>query len=525
MASMLSSRYFCKPILPKSEQVPYSSPSDLFRRPDAAQISFVKALRLAGFKTATISAHTWTGDGTAFAEEFDERHDLTTRFGSKERPHPTAQEVIDYTIDWIRENRGGDYFLYIHLMDAHYPHYFDADAQEFFGASSYDTESFLPAGGMKVPDSALSDEDRRYANALYDGDLRYTDRHIGRLAEFLRREQLGENTLMLVTADHGEHLLDQPGGRSREGRRIFTHGGPWLDPVARVPLIIHYPRKLKPGEFDHFSEGVDVGPTLLGLLGVSLPVGKRFDGIDLLTVINGETPPKDHVVTRRGIRTAEYKCIFKARNDVLLGETPPEPQTLTGQLYDLVADPWEATDLFQSRPAAVGELLERYRASLRPAFERYEAARSSEQPRSAFAISAQHMVTEMSLPKSDGRTPVDGWSLLKRGSDVAIVARNSSEPLSIHFPLPNGSYRLTLKLRGDAVVEVDKHRRELTSGPSVEFGDIEVRDEVFRATILPKGRGLALSHFGFNPLGGEGEDPEVVEERLERLRALGYVGD
>jgi hypothetical protein len=261
------------------------------------------------------------------------------------------------------------------------------------------------------------------------------------------------------------------------------------------------------------------------LLNVALPTGKKFDGIDLVTVINHRAPPKSHVVGRRGIRTAEYKCLFKAPYKVLFGEPPPEPHALSGQLYDMVADPGETTNLFRSKPEVVAGMLERYRSGLTAAFQRFQAARSSEQPRSPFAISAQHMVTDVALPKASTRQLPDGWSRLGRGTGSVIVAHNSDEPLSVEFPLPNGSYKLTLKMQGHAIVEVDNQQRELTTGPIVEFGEINVTDEVFRATIRPLGTRVALSFFGFNPHAAGSEDPEAAEKRLQRLRSLGYIED
>ncbi len=524
LSSLMFSRFYSLPLFPNSRQVPYSNPADLFRGPDDAQISFVKALESAGLRTAAVSAHIWTGENTAFASEFGEMHDLATRFDGGDRPYPSAETVIDYAINWIRENKDRDYFLYVHLMDTHFPHYFEADAQEFFGASSYGGKAFGPGGRMLIPDSSLSDEDRRYANALYDGSLRYMDRHMGRLVEFLRRQELIANTLIVITADHGEHLFDQPGGRTRDGLPVFRHAGPWFDPVARIPLIIHYPAKLKAGEFTHLSEGVDVGPTLLGLLNVSLPTGKAFDGIDLGQVINGQVPPKDHVSIRRSIRTDRYKCLFTTPDNELLGDSEPDRHALSGQLYDLVADPRETTNVFQSKPKVVGELLKRYRTSMASLFQRYEAARSSHQPRSEFAISARFMVSDVALPvTSEGPLP-DGWSRRKRRGETGLLASNTSDPLMVHFPLPNGRYLLSLKMVGHAIIDVGEQRRDLSHRGMVEFGEINVTDEVFRATIRPQGNQLVgLTYFGFTPPGVAGQDQDAIDKQLERLRALGYV--
>lgn len=523
VSSMMYSRYYCLPLFPNSPQVPYSNPASLFRSPDDAQMSFVKALEAAGFTTAAISAHLWTGEDTAFADEFMEMHDLTTRIRDRERPYPSAELMIDDTIDWIGKNKEKDYFLYLHLMDTHVPHHFDSDAQAFFGAPSYDASHFRSNGAPNVPDFELTEDDLRYANALYDGSLRYVDRHIGRLVDFLRRERLLDNTLIAVTADHGENLL-RPGDKPRYGVSIFTHGGAWLEPVAKIPLILHFPPKLKPGVVDDFSEGLDLAPTVLSLLDVALPQGKAFDGVDLSAAIAGRIAPKKHVLARRGIRTAQYKCLFASPVKVLLGDPIPDPKDLNGRLYDLHADPAEMNNLFASKPDVVGNLLRRFRASLSDQFQRYEAARSSEQPRAAFAVSARHAKTDVPLPTATLRFLPDGWSRFKRGSHSFLVASNADEPLSIHFPLPNGTYNLSVGLQGRARVDVDGESRELAGNGEVEFGDVTVSDEVFRAIIRASGDGpVAIRLFGFVPATAPALDAEAAKERLDRLRALGYV--
>ncbi|MEE8523622.1 MAG: sulfatase-like hydrolase/transferase, partial [Thermoanaerobaculia bacterium] len=113
--ALLYSRYFSVPIFPRDPQVPYSRPEDLFRRPDDEQISLPAAFEQAGFLTAAISAHLWTGRETPFAAEFMEMHDLTVGHQSRQYPYPRARQVIDFTIGWLRQNRDRDVFLYVHL--------------------------------------------------------------------------------------------------------------------------------------------------------------------------------------------------------------------------------------------------------------------------------------------------------------------------------------------------------------------------------------------------------------------------
>ena len=522
--ALLYSRYYSVPIFPNDPQVPYSAPEALFRRPDDEQISFVKAFERAGFTTAAISAHLWTGEDTPFAAEFMQMHDLTRRFSSRQYPYPRAWGVVDSAIEWIDEHRDRDFFLYVHLMDTHYPHFFEEDAQDFFGAASYDAENFAEGGGPQVAHDKLSEDDLRYIDALYDGSLRYADREIGRLFEFLRDEKILETATVALTSDHGERLRDGPDGRPRDGTTAFSHGGAWREPVARVPLIVHSPQRLAPGHFHELSEGIDVGPTLLALAGVDVPPGKAFDGVDLAAVIDGQIAPKEQVLMRQGIRTAKYKCLFSTRDRVLLRRQAPDVASLRGELYDLESDPGETKNLFNTEKDVVADLLERYRQAMQPRFQRAETAVTDEQPRAAFAISSRYFLTEEKLPELTGFTAPVGWSRVKGDPHSVLIARNASRALGVRFRIPNGRYRLHVGLVGRATVAVDGVESEVaaTEG-SAPFGDVQVTDETFRATIrAPADELVRIFFFGFVPPGAS-LDPGVDDERRKRLRALGYI--
>jgi arylsulfatase A-like enzyme len=153
-------------------------------------------------------------------------------------------------------------------MDTNFPHSFGAEARTFWG-----TQEALPPGldGQHKTFARLENldrEQRRFLDALYDGSLRHADREIGRLVSFLERAGLARDTLIAVTSDHGEHLVETPGR--------FAHGGAWLDPVSHIPMIFHQPSRLEAQTVPGFSGLVDVAPTMLGLLGVSVPPGRSM---------------------------------------------------------------------------------------------------------------------------------------------------------------------------------------------------------------------------------------------------------
>ena len=521
--ALLFSRYFSVPLFPSDPQVPYSRPEDLFRRPDDEQISLPAAFEQAGFLTAAISAHLWTGRDTPFAAEFEEMHDLTAGHQDRKYPYPRAPQVIETTLGWLREHRSRDVFLYVHLMDTHYPHYFEEDAREIFGAP-YAAEHFRDGGSPTVPVARLTADDRRYVDALYDGSLRYADREIGRLIDFLRDEGWLDGAVVAITADHGEHLLDGAGDENRKGVDVFSHGGPWLEPVARIPLIVHAPGRLAPGRFSGLSEGVDVAPTLLALAGVELPVGKAFDGADLGAVIADRAAAKEQVLARGGnVRTAAHKALFAAGDRALLADSAPGRGELDGQLYDLAADPGEQTDLMGARKALAADLLDRYRRIMTAPYRRSQEARSNAQPRQAFAISVRHARTRTRVAKVQGATIPEGWSRITAEPHSALIARATAEPLTVRFPVPDGRYLLHVGLVGPATIAVDGQSQTLDGRGMAPFGEVDVTGGIFRATIQPRADQVTrLLFFGFVPPGAI-EDPAADAERLRRLKALGYV--
>jgi hypothetical protein len=133
LPSLFYSRYFARPLFPHDPSVPYSAPEDLFRADDPELVSLPRALSAAGVHTAGISAHTWIGEDTELAREFDEFSDLSVRlpfppgYGA-----PSAEQLVDAAIDWMGEHRDEDWFLYLHVMDVHTPRRLDDDARRWY---------------------------------------------------------------------------------------------------------------------------------------------------------------------------------------------------------------------------------------------------------------------------------------------------------------------------------------------------------------------------------------------------------
>ena len=217
---ILFSRYFIPEIFPNHHSIPFTAPGDLFRKNDAQAISLPLALEARGVVTAAVSAHEWITAQSQFAREFALLYDLqsTTPFDRK-YAYPRADRVVDQAIEWIGSNLRRDYFLYLHVMDTHFPHLFEADAAAFFGPGRYEGNAFDPNGLVLDPSREHTAADKKYLDALYDGGLRYADREIGRLIAALKKWGRLDETLIVVTADHG--VSSRP-PRFRQPRRFMV---------------------------------------------------------------------------------------------------------------------------------------------------------------------------------------------------------------------------------------------------------------------------------------------------------------
>ncbi len=141
--------------------------------------------------------------------------------------------------------------------------------------------SFAP--GLDGPPEAADEATIRTVRATYAGLAAEVDHHLGRVVAALREDGRWDRTVVVFTADHGEQLFDH---------WMLGKAG-YFDQSAHVPLILRDPRPASDGgrgrTVEHFTESIDLLPTLLALAGLSAP--RNCDGQSLLPWLAGDTPP------------------------------------------------------------------------------------------------------------------------------------------------------------------------------------------------------------------------------------------
>ncbi|HUF86127.1 MAG TPA: sulfatase-like hydrolase/transferase [Thermohalobaculum sp.] len=213
----------------------------------------------------------------------------------------------------------------------------------------------------------MRESDRRTLRALYLGLAAEVDHHIGRLIGFLRDSGQLDDSLVIVTADHGEMLGDHC---------MWGKAGVH-DPAWQVPLIVRDPRRRASAGtvIDAFTESIDLAPSILDWLGLEPPLA--FNGRSLLPLLDGAPPAdwRDHVFMELDLGDPVAPTVFQRRlglglaeaNLAILRERRFKYVHFNGGLppllFDLEADPLETRDLAPD-PAFAPELLRLARAML-----------------------------------------------------------------------------------------------------------------------------------------------------------------
>lgn len=187
--------------------------------------------------------------------------------------------------------------------------------------------------------------------ALYDEEVWFTDKHVGRVIDHIQSQPWGADTAIIITADHGEAFGDAHG--------VKTHGHELWESLVRVPLIVYVPG-MPPKRVKVKRSHIDVVPTILELLGAPPAPRSEVRGKSLLADARTNDPVERDVYL--DMPEGPYNGVRRA---IITGPTPGMKLIHFGgknyQLFDLAADPGENEDLSKD-PAKLNPILERMEA-------------------------------------------------------------------------------------------------------------------------------------------------------------------
>ena len=297
--------------------------------------SLATVLREQGYRTAFMGA----GDPDWASKGFLDRNGFEEVMRDKELPGAKQSHrrkkrsefsswgqqdrvLFDGMREWIGKNHGQPFFLMAWTEQTHNPYKLSPEQAEL------------------VPPEVKQNSLGRYMTLIRDADDQ-----IGKLLDNLRESGLAENTLVVITGDHGE-AFGQPHGGSGHGFTVY-------DEEVRVPLMLWNPRLFRGGgQSKVIGSHTDLAPTLLDVLG--LPPPKGWDGRSLFAA---ERPPRTYLFAAAwgqyllGVREEDWKYIYDARGG-------------REELYDLSTDPDEQKNLAASHTERAWRLRQRLAAWL-----------------------------------------------------------------------------------------------------------------------------------------------------------------
>jgi|GEM_PF-128825 len=239
-----------------------------------------------------------------------------------------ARVVNRNVISWLERLRRGRFFIFIHYMETHDPYF----------VHPYNGEGYARVSNPN-PDPSMAGR----LSEMYDGELRYVDEAVGHLCDWLREAGLYDETLIVLTADHGQEFHEHGG---------WWHGTTLYEEQIHVPLLVKLPGGEQAGRVDQrMVRTLDVTPTILTLAGI--PPHATMQGKSFLGIMGEEWSGAEDVFSEEdhegnvvhSLRTPTWKLMTANRNNPRglppvslfhLAEDPGETDNLATEREDLV---------------------------------------------------------------------------------------------------------------------------------------------------------------------------------------------
>ena len=320
--------------------------------------TLAEILREQGYETVSVGF-----EGNPASRGFDKYLNFAGWGSWKEGRSPKAENLNEVAIPELDRlaSKSRPFFLFLRHMDPHAPYLPPAPFERMFyhgdecdpnNRSMDPVMSFKPFCDFFASWMPPGITDKDYVIAQYDGAVAYMDASIQRIFTALETKGILDDTIVVITSDHGETLYDH--------ECYFDHHGLY-DCTLHVPLIIRYPSKVPAGvRVRGYNRHQDLVPTLLELAEIETDIS--FDGQSLMPMVRGEKASLEceFYITectwmrKHGWRTPQWKLIVALEPDFHF--KPPV------ELYNLVEDPEENNNLAEAEPEVVSFLRTRMNA-------------------------------------------------------------------------------------------------------------------------------------------------------------------
>jgi arylsulfatase A-like enzyme len=335
--------------------------------------TLAQLLSQTGVPTGAVVGNGNAGSAFGLARGFDFYADTVKHW----RGLPSAEQVVELAVPFVREHRDKPFFLMLFFVDPHDPYHAPGEFEQMFVGDP--KVRLVRTPHWEVGNYTPAEIERM--RATYDGAVRYTDSVLGRFFDTLRDLGIWDQSTIIVTADHGEAFGEHG---------VYLHSHHFFDEIVRAPLIIRAPVMSTRGAYNHYLfQTIDLLPTLANYYGAK--VARSLPGIDIVDhLAKPATNDANRIVIsefnnfgirRRMIRTYTEKVIYEEPADAqefmaTVGDKALLPSVQFDkervQMFDVAKDPLETRDVYSAKTAARPKwkrLLDQIRAyrSQRPA--------------------------------------------------------------------------------------------------------------------------------------------------------------
>ena len=305
-----------------------------------------RTLSDAGYATAAFTSGGFLSPLFGFADGFDrygERDPILTEDDDR-RGDDRLNHDVDAVVEWVEQQGSAPWFAFVHTFMVHEYIAPEEDIDRFDTDPEVTWDDVHKSlRGERWLENPPSPGDIQKLRDLYDATIHYADRRLKRLHDRLAALGALDNTVIVVTSDHGEEFYEH--GRLRHSATVYEE-------MLRVPLIVRHPGQTQGRVIRRPTSQVDLAPTVFGLLGLDVPEG--LDGHDLSALIRGERaePPNTFIYSLVKTYYADKSSLRHGEMKVIRGDTDEKYKYASKkewQLYDVHSDPEESDDLTDQR--------------------------------------------------------------------------------------------------------------------------------------------------------------------------------
>ncbi len=267
-------------------------------------------------------------------------------------PGQQPESLLQLVADWLAEPPRRPFFAYIHFLPPHRPYEAPEDMKQLFTGTDPPNArqgplEFPQIGGHLPEKSTKAPHPLHEWVNLYDANLRWADWAIGEVERLLREAGVFDDTLFIITSDHGEAFGEHG---------YMSHICGLYDESVHIPLVMRFPGGWRPVErVGALTQVVDLLPTVFDLLQVPYPE-EQIQGRSLAPLLAGDVEKvRDYVFARDEGEPASY--LVRSLNSALILYRGGELRAL----YDLESDPEQTRNVIEQQPDRAEELVLAFR--------------------------------------------------------------------------------------------------------------------------------------------------------------------